>query len=119
MPRKKVGLLGCGTIGTQLALTVDSDKIPNASLVALFDILDRNLENLKVKLQSSPAVFSDFRTFLSASSDIVIEAASQNAVKSFGREILESGKDMMIMSVGALADKDFLAELIHIAAKKG
>ena len=119
MPRKKVGLLGCGTIGSQLAMSVDSDKIANASLVALFDVSEGNLQTLKSKLHSSPEAYSDFGRFLASGADIVVEAASQDAVRSFGKSTLESGKDMMIMSVGALADGRFLAELLQAAAQKG
>jgi aspartate dehydrogenase len=119
MPERKVGLLGCGTIGSQLALAVDSNKVANASLVALFDVAEGSLQNLKAKLQSNPKAYSDFAGFLSSGADIVIEAASQDAVRTFGRPVLESGKDLMVMSVGALADGGFLAELIQAAAKKG
>jgi aspartate dehydrogenase len=119
MPKKRVGLIGCGTIGSQLAMSVDSDKIANASLVALFDIVEINLQNLKSKLHSSPEAYSDFGRFLASGADIVVEAASQDAVRSFGKSILEAGKDMMVMSVGALADTTFLSELLQAAAKKG
>ena len=119
MAKKKVGLLGCGTIGSQLALAVDSDKIANASLVGLFDVSESNIQNLKAKLSSSPKSYSDFSSFLATGADIVIEAASQDAVRAFGRTVLEAGKDLMVMSAGALADSDFLAELLKAAAKKG
>jgi len=119
MPKKRVGLVGCGTIGSQLAMSVDSDKIANASLVALFDAAEGNLQNLKSKLHSSPEAHSDFGRFLASGADIVVEAASQDAVRAFGRATLEAGKDMMIMSVGAVADGGFLAELLQAAAKKG
>jgi aspartate dehydrogenase len=119
MPKKKVGLLGCGTIGSQLAVAIDSDKIANASLVALFDVVESNLQNLKSKLHSSPGAYSDFGAFLASGADIIVEAASQNALRTFGKLILEAGEDIMVMSVGALADKDLLAELLQVAFKKG
>lgn len=119
MPERKVGLLGCGTIGSQLALAVDSHKVANASLVALFDISENNLQNLKGKLHANSETYSDFERFLSSEADIVVEAASQSAARSFGKAVLESGKDLMVMSVGALANRDFLAELLQAATKKG
>jgi aspartate dehydrogenase len=119
MPKKKVGLLGCGTIGSQLAVAVDSDKIVNASLASLFDISEGNLQNLKAKLHSNPGTHSDFGAFLASGADIIVEAASQDAVRTFGKPTLEAGKDLMVMSVGALADRAFLAELLQAAAKKG
>jgi aspartate dehydrogenase len=119
MPAKKVGLLGCGTIGSQLALAVDSNRVANASLVAMFDVSEGNLRSLKEKLRGKPKAYSDFKEFLSSGSDIVVEAASQDAVRSFGKPILEAGKDLMVMSVGALADGAFLAGLLRAAANKG
>lgn len=119
MPAKKMGLLGCGTIGSHLALVVDSGKVANASLVALFDVSDSNLQNLKGKLQTNPKAYSDFGEFLSSGADIIVEAASQDAVRAFGKPILEAGKDLMIMSVGALGDGIFLAELLEATTKRG
>jgi aspartate dehydrogenase len=119
MPKKKVGLLGCGTIGSQLAVAVDSDKIANASLVSLFDMAEGNLQSLKAKLHSSPGAYSDFGSFLASGTDIIVEAASQDAIRTFGKQVLEAGKDLMVMSVGALADRAFLAELLQAASRKG
>jgi aspartate dehydrogenase len=120
MPKKNVGLIGCGAIGTHLALALESGRIANASLVALFDILDSNAERLKSKLKSSPEVYPDFNRFIASSADIIVEAASQDAVRKFGTSIIDSNKDLMVMSVGALADTAFLSELLRVvAAKKG
>jgi aspartate dehydrogenase len=119
MTRKKVGIVGCGTIGSQLAGAVDSDKITGASLVALFDISEINLQNLKAKLHSNLGTYSDFGKFLTSGADIIVEAASQDAVRAFAKPILEAGKDLMVMSVGSLADREFLAEILQSAARKG
>jgi len=119
MPKKRVGLVGCGTIGSQLAIAVDAGKVPNASIVSLFDTVEGSAQSLKSKLQGSPAAYSDFAKFVTSDIDIVIEAASQDAVRKIGNAILESGKDLMVMSVGALADKIFLSELLLTASKKG
>jgi aspartate dehydrogenase len=119
MPEKRIGLLGCGTIGSQLATAVDAGEVPQASLTSLFDVIESSAQNLKLKMQSNPNAYSDFTRFVYSDIDIVIEAASQGAVRKFGKAILEAGRDMMIMSVGALADKTFLSELVQIASKKG
>src|ERR687894_2220443 len=112
MPKKIVGLVGCGTIGTHLALAIDSRSITNASLVGLFDVVDNNAKKLKSKLMSSPEVHSDFKSLIDSPVDIIIEAPSQEGVRKFGKPIINAGKDLMIMSVGALADTSFLAELL-------
>jgi aspartate dehydrogenase len=96
---------------------VDSGKIPHASIVSLFDVMQGNAQTLKSRLQSKPDAYSDFESFVSSEADIVVEAASQDAVKKFGKAILGAGKDMMVMSVGALADRGFLSELMQAASK--
>jgi len=120
MPKRIVGLLGCGTIGTHLALAINSDEIDNAYLGGMFDIIQENAATLKSKLKTDVQVYSDFDNLIAASVDIIIEAASQEAVRRFSKPIVEAGKDLMIMSVGALADGALLTELSEISSlKKG
>lgn len=114
MPKKTIGLMGCGTIGTHLAMAIDSGRVANASLTGLFDIVDGNARDLKTRLKSTPQVYDNFDRFVDSNADIIIEAASQQAVKNFAKRIIESGKDLMVMSVGALADTLFLAELLQL-----
>ncbi|HOP09697.1 MAG TPA: aspartate dehydrogenase, partial [Candidatus Methanofastidiosa archaeon] len=52
---------------------------------------------------------------LSVDSDIVVEAASPLAVRAVAMDVIRSGKDMMIMSVGGLSDVKFRNELLKTA----
>ena len=117
---KKVALFGCGTIGREIAIAVDSGKVNNATIVTLVDSVDHRADTLRSNLQNSnPSTFTDFSKFVYSSSfkdaDIIVEAASQDAVNSFGKKIVEAGKSLMIMSVGALGDPFFLSEMLDIA----
>ena len=118
MPKKNVGLIGCGTIGTHLAMAIESRTIANASLVGVFDAIGNNAEILKSKLKSNPKVYSNFDSLIDSSIDVIVEAASQEAVRKFGMPIIKANKDLMIMSVGALADTTFLRELLELAPMK-
>jgi aspartate dehydrogenase len=118
MPKRSIGLIGCGAIGTNLALALESGSVANASIIALFDSVDRNAKNLKSKLKSSPEVYSDFGSFLLCPTDIIVEAASQDAVRKFGKSIIDASKDLIVMSVGTFADMTFLSELLQLAASK-
>jgi aspartate dehydrogenase len=118
---KGVALIGCGTIGKEIAFAIDSGRIKNASIVALFDKVKSAAYELRSKLHhNDPHIFSDFTEFISSRSfkgtDIVVEAASQDAVNSFCKKIVENGKSLMIMSVGALADQLLLSELLDKAS---
>ena len=117
---KKVALIGCGTIGREIAIAIDSGKVNNATIVTLVDSVERLAQTLRSNLQNSnPSTFTDFSKFRDSSSfkdiDIIVEAASQDAVNSFGKKIVEAGKSLMIMSVGALGDPFFLSEMLDIA----
>lgn len=121
---KKVALIGCGTIGREIAIAVDSGKVNNATIVTLVDSVDHLADTLRSNLQNSnPSTFTDFSKFIYSSSfkdvDIIVEAASQDAVNSFGKKIVEAGKSLMIMSVGALGDPFFLSEMLDIAYQNG
>jgi aspartate dehydrogenase len=119
MPERKVGVIGCGTIGSQLAISVDTGAVSNAVLVSLFDIAPGSAESLKGRLRSAPSAHADFERFVGTGCDIVVEAASQEAVRKFAPKVLESGKDLMLMSVGALADGGLLADLAQAAEENG
>lgn len=115
MPKKNIGLVGCGTIGTHLAMAIESRTIANAPLTGIFDIIENNANILKSKLSSNnPKVYSNFDSLVDSEADIIVEAASQEAVRKFGKQILEANKDLMIMSVGALANTIFLTELLDL-----
>jgi aspartate dehydrogenase len=117
---KSIALIGCGTIGKEIAFAVDIGKIKNASIVALFDKVKSAAEELSSNLHNNnPHIYSDFSEFISSSSfrdtDVVVEAASQDAVNTFCKRILENGKSLIIMSVGALADQSLWSDLLNKA----
>ena len=112
---KRIGLLGCGAIGTQIALAIDSGKIP-ATLTHVYDIERSQAENLVSKLKQKPEVVANSHLLSSNSVELVIEAASQNAVKNDAVSILQNKKDMMIMSAGALLDESIF-EVISDACR--
>jgi len=101
---KRIGLLGCGVMGTQIALALDSGQIP-AILTHVFDESKEKSELLVEKLKNKPKIVENFHLLSSNPMDIVVEAASQDAVRDAGLSILQNKKDLMIMSVGALLDE--------------
>jgi len=101
---KKIGLLGCGAIGTQIALAIDSGKIP-AQLTHVYDASKTASSKLVEKLASKPVISENSHLLSSNPIDIVVEAASQDAVKDIALSVLQNKKDLMIMSAGALLDE--------------
>lgn len=114
----KVALIGCGAIGTVLAEAVDSGRAGETSLVAVFDVVPKSVERLVKHLKHRPKGYLDFEQFLKESeADIIVEAASQEAVKLYAEQVAKAGKSIMIMSVGALLN-EALRSRIEAAAKK-
>ena len=101
---KKIGLLGCGAIGTQIALAIDSGKI-SAILTHVYDIERSQADNLVSKLKQKPEIVANSHLLSSNPVDLVVEAASQDAVRKDAVSILQNKKDLMIMSAGALLDE--------------
>jgi aspartate dehydrogenase len=101
---KKIGLLGCGAIGTQIALAIDSGKI-SGILTHVYDDSKDASSKLVQKLKNKPVVVENFHLLSSHPVDIIVEAASQNAVRDAALSVLQNKRDLMIMSVGALLDE--------------
>lgn len=104
---KRIGLLGCGAIGTEIALAIDSGKIP-ATLTHVFDFSKEKSNRLVDKLTNKPEITENVGLLVTAPVDLIVEAASQDAVRDNALTILQNRKDLMIMSVGALLDESIL-----------
>lgn len=112
-----LAIIGCGNIGRAIANAIDKEQ--KLSLIALFDIDPERAKALKEGLKTPPAVFDRIEDLLRDEDiDIVVEAASQDAVKQYGIKILDSEKSLMIMSVGAVVDDVLFERMKRIAEEK-
>ncbi|MEM2094177.1 MAG: aspartate dehydrogenase [Candidatus Bathyarchaeia archaeon] len=116
----EVGLLGCGTIGTILARTLDRNEVENARLRMVYDLYPEKAEKLANELKSKPRVARSFEELLNDREvKLILEASSQAALREIAVKALESGKDLMPMSVGAFVDPKLLTEVYKALAKGG
>lgn len=113
---KKIALLGCGAIGTQIALAIDSGKI-SAQLTQIYDQSIEAAEKLVSKLNNKPMIVENSHLLSTGPVDLVVETASQQAVKDVGLSVLQNKKDLMILSVGALLDSSVF-EVLSDACKE-
>jgi len=114
----KIGLLGCGNIGAVVANAIKNGKIPDTELVC---VLDRNINHAKAlvdTLHDKILIADHIDEMLKCDLDIVVETASQEAVREYIEKILNSGVDAMILSVGALVDTKLLERLNKICEEK-
>ena len=109
-----LGIIGCGAIGTDVALAADEMK--EIEKIYLQDIDKKKAINLKKNLKK--AEIKPVKEFLE-NVDVVFEAASQNAVDEYAMDILQAGKDFIIMSVGSLFDDKCRKELEEIIKSSG
>jgi len=116
----KIGLLGCGAIGSEIAMSVCEKRVGSASLVAIFDQDAGMAAGLAESLPSKVPAFTNIGQFLSVSEvQMVVECASPGAVRAYAESIISSGKDLLMISSGALTDTPFFHRLSALAEGAG
>jgi aspartate dehydrogenase len=110
----KVGIVGCGAIGTSLSLALKKDYGDAVTLVALCDKNDARTAALQKKCGS--ARVSSLERLIRLS-DLVVEAASASAVFDIASKALAGKKDVLIMSVGGVLGRE--KKLFGLAKKNG
>lgn len=109
----KVGVLGCGAIANVITDFALKGKL-GVDLTCFYDRDVKRAENIASKVDGTVA--PNLKGMLNLV-DLVIEAASPQAVVETVPQILKKGKDVIIMSIGALIDSNFRAYLEKLARK--
>ena len=108
-----LGIIGCGAIGTDVALA--ADKIKEIKKIYLYDIKKKASDKLCKKTKKAEIMkVKDFLPHV----DLVFEGASQEAVYEYAEQVLKAGKDLILMSVGSLFDDNFRKKIEKIAKDK-
>jgi len=116
MPKKlKIGIVGCGAIGSSLAKEIVVGLRDSAILAALYDLKPEKPQALSKQLVGSVKLCVDNLEALIKKSDLVIEASASGAAWEIARKSLASGCKVMVMSVGGMVDH--LEELLVLALK--
>ncbi len=114
MKRLKIGLVGCGAIGTELARSIETRFFDKASLEAVCEIDEEKAKKIVSRLKYIPQICG--LKDLIEKVDLVIEAASLGIVPEVLRLAMERKKNVFILSVGGLLGQE---ELIKKAEAKG
>ena len=96
----RVGLVGCGIIGSRLALTLQRVYAKTARVVALHDRDPSQAVALQRRLAHRPSIVS--LPALIRRSDVVIEAASASVAGDVVRRAVRANRRVLVMSVGGL-----------------
>ena len=111
----KVGLIGCGAIAKLIAEAVERKLIICDELV-LYDQVTEKAETLKSALHFPAKVVSGIEEMLMLKPKVIVEAASQQAVREYAERIATEGVDLIVMSTGALLDLNLQSSKIHVPA---
>jgi aspartate dehydrogenase len=111
----QVGILGTGAIGSEVARA--AAKMSGVSGLLLYDIDTKTLKRVAA-LVPEARVAGDVGELI-AGSDVVVEAATVEAARECVPLALEAGRDVLMMSVGALVDDAFYGVLRETARRHG
>jgi aspartate dehydrogenase len=112
----RIGLIGGGNIGKFLLQSINIDGLlPGGKIVGLYTRNQQSAEQLAAQFDIEN--YSDIQSLIQSNIDLVVEAATIEVVKDHAAAILKSGKDLVLSSVGALADVNFYQNLEGICRK--
>jgi aspartate dehydrogenase len=110
---RKVGLIGCGAIGTLIAEAIDNGIVECDGLI-LYDYNYEKADQLMKSLTFPVKVVRSLDEMIKLKPSVIVEAASQEAAKECVSRILKENIELIVMSVGALLDLDARSSKIHI-----
>ena len=114
MKKIKVGIIGCGTIGSEIAKACQARLKNKVTLSAICDQDETKTKALNMSLSKKVTVFAFDK--LIKKCDFVVEAASAKVSGGVLDGCVKAGRDCMIMSVGGLIGRE---GLLKKAEKKG
>jgi len=110
---KKVGIIGCGAIGTLIAQACDN-RTAECDKLILFDCNSEKSKKLKETLQIPADIVKTLEEMIETQPSVIVEAASQQAVKEYAEQVLAQNIDFVVMSVGALLDLNIKSSKVHV-----
>lgn len=123
MPFRSLGVIGSGAIAAPMLEAVARNaprRLQRLSLLTLPSVADGAralLGRVGAQIATDVQLFTDGDAFLAAQHDLVVECAGHAAVKAYGTKVLESGTDLLVVSIGSLTD-DALRDALKSAAER-
>lgn len=114
---KSIVVIGYGALGKILSSVIVSHLHRDYTLEGIYDIALHE-PSVEVEGQSVP-VLGSFEEVLASRADLVVEIAGVKAVKEYAAPLLKADKDVVITSVGALADSKLRETLVDTARTHG
>lgn len=107
MALKSIGIVGCGAIGRALLDAVEAGKL-SVRVAGVTSRTEKSARGFLSSLRTPPPYM--LQRQLIAVSDLVVEAAGGAIVPELAKEVFTAGKDLMVISVGALLEHPEIME---------
>ncbi len=115
--KKKLSILGNGFLAGIVVEAYNKGMLDEYELTG---ILGRTREKTEALAEKGGCrACSTLEKLMKDRPDYVAEAASVKAVQDYGMKILSEGADLVLLSIGALADETFYREISECARIKG
>src|SRR3954471_17635 len=115
--RLKIALIGYGAI-SQTLIDLFREKKPDIDIVGVL-VRPGRAKATQKKVGRKVAAVESLKELLKLKPDVVVEAASQQAVRDWGETILKKGIDFMVIATGAYGDPKLWKKHCDTAAKSG
>ncbi|HKV43955.1 MAG TPA: aspartate dehydrogenase [bacterium] len=112
-----LGLIGAGAIGGLVLQALEQHRLPYRRVVLLARSRRPDLEESLAR--AGGTVVYDADGLLAAQPEVVVEAAGHAAARAYALRIVEGGCDLILMSIGALAEDAFRVPLEDAARRRG
>jgi aspartate dehydrogenase len=107
-PKNGIAILGLGAIGSQLFESLRDVEGPRVAAVL---VLEEQVQAAQARLPGNVLVTSSIDEILSLSVNLVVECAGHGPLNEYGPLVLGSRTDLLVSSVGALADAELESRL--------
>lgn len=112
-----VGIIGAGAIAHALLRCLEENGAwESIEIVAMLDRSPDKLASFGAVLPDA-ALTTDPNAFWARSPSLIVECAGHGAVRELGLEVLARGRDLLLISIGALADAN-TEQVLRAAASK-
>ena len=118
MQPRRFGIIGVGAIGQSIVQACVRSPVPGHQLTAVL-VRPQQMAAVQAAVPPGISVVSDIDSLLALAPDVVVETAGQGAVAQHGAAVLGHGTQLLVLSVGALADASLHHRLLQAAQQGG
>ena len=113
MKKIKLAIVGCGFLGT---IVVDAWRNGFLEEYSIVGCMSRSRESSEALAEKAGCkVCSSLEELLALNPDYVVEAASPAVMQMIAEKVLKNGSNLIVLSIGAFADTDFLEKIKQVA----